>query len=299
MGKFMKNRSYLWIFAVLGITSAIFVAKKAMTPPPPSIPKIISPEKPYPRAIAASGIIEASGENYLISAPQNGIVQKIYKEVWDLVKVGDPLFDLDSRELMAELQVAEAKEQVAAAQYELIHDQLQRLRAIKNPRAISQEEIRCKEHEEKISLSTLSQMKKEKEKIAVQIECLTIRSPIDGTVIQKNMKVGEYLMAGQTPPMMLGNTQRFQVRADVDEYNASKLVAHSKGIAYPKNRPDYPIPLTFVRIDPYVVPKASLTGSSQEKVDTRVLQLIYTFEPPSQISLYIGQQVDVYIEQVP
>lgn len=292
----MKNRSYIWILALVGILSALFVAKKAMTPPPPSIPKITPPEKPYPRGIAASGIIEALGENYLIGAPQDGIVQHVYKEVWDSVNVGDPLFQLDSRELQAELKIAEAKEEVAAAQHKLVYDQLQRLLAIKNPRAISQEQIRSKENEERIALSTLHQMKREKEKIATQIERLTVRSPINGTVVQKNIKVGEYLMPGQTPPMMIGNTNLLQIRADVDEYNASKLSYQASGTAYPKNRPDFSIPLTFVRIDPYVVPKASLTGSSQEKVDTRVLQVIYSFEPPPGMSLYIGQQVDVYIE---
>jgi hypothetical protein len=44
------------------------------------------------------------------------------------------------------------------------------------------------------------------------------------------------------------------------------------------------------------VPKVSLTGSSTERVDTRVLQVIYSLTRPSDPPLYVGQQVDVFIE---
>jgi hypothetical protein len=55
------------------------------------------------------------------------------------------------------------------------------------------------------------------------------------------------------------------------------------------------IPLEFVRIDPYIVPKRSLTGDNTERVDVRVLQVIYRFRPPA-FPAYVGQQVDVFID---
>jgi hypothetical protein len=45
-----------------------------------------------------------------------------------------------------------------------------------------------------------------------------------------------------------------------------------------------------------VIPKVSLTGSSTERVDTRVLQVIYSMKRPENPPLYVGQQVDVFIE---
>jgi hypothetical protein len=50
-----------------------------------------------------------------------------------------------------------------------------------------------------------------------------------------------------------------------------------------------------VRIEPLVVPKHSLTGGGSERVDTRVLQAIYAVEG-SNYALYVGQQVDVYLD---
>ena len=48
--------------------------------------------------------------------------------------------------------------------------------------------------------------------------------------------------------------------------------------------------------EPYVIPKQSLTGSNTERVETRVLQVLYALPEKTAIPLYIGQQMDVYIE---
>jgi hypothetical protein len=48
-----------------------------------------------------------------------------------------------------------------------------------------------------------------------------------------------------------------------------------------------------------VIPKASLTGVSTERVDTRVLQVIYQFERPADRPIFVGQQMDVYIDTSP
>ena len=99
--------------------------------------------------------------------------------------------------------------------------------------------------------------------------------------------------------MVIGDTHRLQIRTDIDEHNAPNVHSHAEAKAYLKNRPQDPIELKFQRIEPLVVPKISLTGSSKEKVDTRVLQVIYTFEPPKDLALYVGQQVDVFIQRGP
>jgi hypothetical protein len=44
-----------------------------------------------------------------------------------------------------------------------------------------------------------------------------------------------------------------------------------------------------------VIPKSQLTGLPEEKVDMRVLQVVYTYDP-KEFSAYLGQQLDVYIE---
>ncbi len=69
-------------------------------------------------------------------------------------------------------------------------------------------------------------------------------------------------------------------------------------VATVRGNRDLKTDLQFVRIEPYVVPKRSLTGESTERVDTRVLQVLYSFDRDA-LPVYVGQQMDVFIEAQP
>ncbi|BDC50493.1 glycosyl hydrolase family 18 [Bryobacterales bacterium F-183] len=134
-----------------------------------------------------------------------------------------------------------------------------------------------------------------------ELERLTVRSPLDGEVMQVKIHAGEYAPAGQTEDalMLLGNNEQFHVRVDVDEQDAWRVERGQAAVAFPRGRADLKVPLEFVRVEPYVLPKRSLTGGATERVDTRVLQVLYSFRPPASIRLYAGQQMDVYIQAKP
>jgi HlyD family secretion protein len=55
------------------------------------------------------------------------------------------------------------------------------------------------------------------------------------------------------------------------------------------------LPLEFVRLQPYVSPKIELSDEKQERVDVRVLPVLFRFTPAKTANLYPGQLVDVYI----
>jgi multidrug resistance efflux pump len=129
---------------------------------------------------------------------------------------------------------------------------------------------------------------------------LTVFAPRAGTILQVNVRPGEYASATpKQPALLLGDLGQLQVRADIDEQNASRLQPGQPATGYLKGDTTQPIALRFVRIEPYVVPKVSLTGASSERVDTRVLQVIYAFDRPGNRNVYVGQQVDLFIKAEP
>lgn len=67
-------------------------------------------------------------------------------------------------------------------------------------------------------------------------------------------------------------------------------------VAVPRGNLQQRYPLHFVRVEPFVVPKKSLTGETTERVDTRVLQVIYELDPAGLPPLFVGQQVEVYVD---
>jgi multidrug resistance efflux pump len=136
--------------------------------------------------------------------------------------------------------------------------------------------------------------------LQIEIDRRTVKSPVDGKVIQKNVREGEFAQTGalSTPLMLVGQVSPLHVRVDVDEYEAWRVKPGSKARAFARGNKDIATDLQFVRFEPYIVPKRSLTGASTERVDTRVLQVIFAFDPKD-LPLFVGQQVDVYIESEP
>jgi HlyD family secretion protein len=130
----------------------------------------------------------------------------------------------------------------------------------------------------------------------VELERLTVYAPIDGVVLQRNVRPGEYV---GVPPsqalLVIGDLSKLYVRIDVDESDLPRFRPGLKGRASPRGSPGADIPLTFVRVEPFVVPKKSLTGAGTERVDTRVLQVIYAADAATS-NLYVGQQLDVYLD---
>jgi multidrug efflux pump subunit AcrA (membrane-fusion protein) len=132
------------------------------------------------------------------------------------------------------------------------------------------------------------------------LDRLTVRAPVDGRLLQVKIRPGEFATIGvlQTPLMMIGKTDTLHVRVDVDENEATRVKPDAAAVAFLRGNNAMKAPLKFVRIEPYIVPKRSLTGDTTERVDTRVLQVLYEFDP-GVLPAYVGQQVDVYIEAAP
>jgi hypothetical protein len=85
------------------------------------------------------------------------------------------------------------------------------------------------------------------------------------------------------------------VRVDVDENDAWRIKSGAAATGFLRGNKNLKTAMRFVRFEPYVVPKKSLTGDSTERVDTRVLQVIYSFDRGS-LPIYVGQQMDVFID---
>jgi len=136
----------------------------------------------------------------------------------------------------------------------------------------------------------------------------TLRAPRDGIVLSINTIVGNYASPqgsydaytqGQDPVITLGSSpSSLHVRCYIDEILVPRLPAGPKMKAQMSIRgSDVKIPLEFVRVQPFVSPKIELSNQRQERVDVRVLPVIFKFEKPANVNIYPGELVDVYIGQ--
>src|SRR5204863_1117557 len=129
---------------------------------------------------------------------------------------------------------------------------------------------------------------------------LTVHAPVAGRILQAKIHRGEFAPTGvlAQPLILLGDVKTLNVRVDIDENDAWRLKRDARAMAFVRGNRDLATELKFERVEPYVIPKRSLTGESTERVDTRVLQALYSF-PAGKLPVYVGQQMDVFIEAPP
>ena len=296
--KFSTIRFY--ILPVVSLFGILFVIRTVIagSVPPPVAPPVVEPARPpYESFVAGSGIIESISENIAIASPLAGVIKQVFVKAGDAVQRGQALFCLDDRDALAELQVRQSQVERARAQQVDADTQLSLYKSVTDPRAIMRGELLKRESVLAIAKAALAEAESQVNAIQTTLDRMTIRAPIDGTVLQSKARVGEFAPAQvmSTPLMIVGTTSPLAVRVDVDENDAWRVEAGKPAQGILRGNTQVFFPLTFVRFEPYVVPKRSLTGESTERVDTRVLQVIYSFEKKD-LPIFVGQLVDVYIQ---
>jgi multidrug resistance efflux pump len=133
--------------------------------------------------------------------------------------------------------------------------------------------------------------------IQTNLERCTVRALADGQILQLNIRLGQFAaLAWREPMVVLGDVNHLHVRVDIDENDLPYFRREAPAVATLKGRPHVRFPLKFVYVEPYVIPKQSLTGYNSERVDTRVLQAIYALPDDRKSDVFVGQQMDVYVK---
>jgi multidrug efflux pump subunit AcrA (membrane-fusion protein) len=148
--------------------------------------------------------------------------------------------------------------------------------------------------------SELAAMKSDLALAETARDLLIVRAPIDATVLKIEARPGEYKSAGpnSTALMRLGDISTLHVRTDIDELDSWRYDSAGQAVASIRGGSKLQSPLRFVRIVPDVAPKKTLTGENSERIDTRVMQVIYAFENPPAF-MQPGMLVDVAVAAKP
>ncbi|MBK9585544.1 MAG: efflux RND transporter periplasmic adaptor subunit [Alphaproteobacteria bacterium] len=276
-------------FALFSVLTRAEVPKKSPDAPPP--------QSGFARSVSGIGVIEPKGELVAIGTEISGLVSEVHVKAGDTVKEGAALFSLDMRDINARIDtyfsVLESARIVAAD----AEDKFKIFQDIRNPQSISKDEYNRAKFASEIAKSQVKQAESQYTLACVTQERMTVRAPTAGTILDVNIRPGEFASAGiVSPPLIrMGDLSSLYVRVEIDEENAGRISKDAPAEGLLRGVTDKTYPLTFVRTEPYVEPKQNLAVSGQ-RVDTRVLQIIYTL-PTDVQGLYTGQQMDVYIEE--
>lgn len=340
------------VLAIAGVVFALYMVVQGSRPPVATPPVVQPARPPFETFVAGSGLIEASTQNIAVGAPVGGLVMAVEVQVGQDVPAGRSLFRVDDRDLVAALRVREAeaataesdlarlrlgtrpelippaRAQVEEAQaaHDDLRSQLDMWERLRDPRAVSEEELSRRRFAVKsaharlerartdlalleagtwspdltVAQARLAEAQARVAAARTEIDRRVVLAPVEGRILQVNVRPGEFAPAGPAaaPLILMGSVHPLHIRVDIDENDAWRVASGSPAVAFVRGNPAIRFDLQFVRFEPYVIPKRSLTGESTERVDTRVLQVLYSFSPGDQ-PVYVGQQMDVFIKAPP
>lgn len=145
----------------------------------------------------------------------------------------------------------------------------------------------------KIAQIAVERAKAEVEAAEAEIERASIKSPIEGTVLQIKVHEGETSDPSKTA-IIVGNIKELNLRVSMDQLNALRFQPEGRAVAFKQGDSKTEIPLKLIQVEPLMIPKKYLTNELQEKVDTQVFEILYRIEK-NECPLFVGQQMDVYI----
>jgi HlyD family secretion protein len=272
----MTRRIVLPLLAVMGVGLAITAIMLGDRTPEGATTVVNSVVSPFATSVAGTGIAVKWG---------------------DRVKSGDLLFKIEDRDLQGQLLVANAKVKEAEAGLAKVKNLLDVGEGLSKGSSISVVDLANRRFDVAINEGIIASAKAQVEQLKIEVDRRTVRAPVSGRILQIKIRPGEYAQSGMVNPplMLLGDDTRLHVRVDINENDAWRVKPTAPAMAYIPGNPDLRMRLQFERIEPYAVPKVSLTGESTERTDTRVLQVIYSFER-GELPIYIGQRMNVHIE---
>lgn len=351
--KFSVTRHGIPVLAIAMLGFASWSIASKYRPREVTAPPIAAPTHSFTNDVAGTGIIEPRSEVIALAIERGGVVSRVHVVAGDPVKIGQPLFAIDSRNYEAAVAQGEASvaaETAAIASIDqnivLQHDLIDQARAdldsaeaertrasldhtryatlvrgawatrqrfetatadvekasasvaaAKAALASAQQRIEVLFAQRREAEARLTQAKATLEGARADLDKTIVKAPLDGVILKVNVRLGEYAQAGvlANPLMTMGAIDPLHVRVDIDEADSWRVHPDTRAIARLRGNPEISVELSFVRFEPYVLPKRSLSGATSERVDTRVLQAIYAFRP-ADFPAFVGQQVDVFLE---
>ncbi|MFI4918784.1 MAG: efflux RND transporter periplasmic adaptor subunit [Legionellales bacterium] len=289
-GKIIGGSSLLLL--MMGLACSWLLSPKSLPSPQQTMP--IENEE-----IIAPAIIDSLTDVLRVPALQAGLVTNIHVTVGQLVKKGQLLLSLDDAAAQDhvtanEINLKQAQTNLLLQIKNLEHAQAQlaRLKSM-DQRAISQSELRDKNHEVAMVAIQVKQTRLHLELSKLDLKTakialgqFSISAPKDGIILQINAHVDEHV-GGAQPLVYLGDAKNIIVRISIDERDLKNFTPEAAAYLTSNENNQLRIPLTFFQLDHYII--------TQERLNARVQEALYSFNRDAYPHLVAGQQLDAHI----
>ena len=292
----MKSFYLLIVLSIIGIIiglAVIFYDERPTQSQTFPIPELAPPYKNF---IAGTGIVESSSKNIQIGSLVSGVISQINVESGESIKKGELLFSLDKKMITAQIAAQQAAIALANTKLTKAQDQFQIIKNFKkiSPNMVKKTDYTTAKDNVTQAVANLRVAKSKLKVLLQELSFYDVYSPIDGKVLESKLSIGKYFPKNSA--LLTIGSNKLNLRVDINEYDISKFTPNTKAVAFVRGHPKLKIALKYLYTMPYVVPKKNLTGLSTERTDTRVLQVLYALPTKIDFPLFVGQQLDVFIQ---
>lgn len=214
--------------------------------------------------------VEASGqvEPILVvevKSKASGEVTALHVETGDRVERGELLAEVDPRDVRSVLAQAEADLEVAKARLQIAESQASRSRDLREANVVTQQELEQAVLDAANARAQLIKAQNSQQLAREKMGDVTIRAPIGGTIIQKNVEAGQIIasasgnVSGGTTLLLMADLSTMQVRTLVDETDIGKVQPGQVARVQVEAYPDRSFVGTVYKIEPQAVVDQNVT----------------------------------------
>lgn len=207
---------------VLALRAAI--AKRSVAAADGEIARVTRRDVGY--VVKATGVIKPkTGAEVRVGSQISGVVRRLFVHIGDTVGKGQPLAELDDRDLLARRAEAVAALASARANLAFTGAEARRQRELAAARVVSASALDAAERAQALALAQLQQATAALASAATQLGYARIAAPIAGVVASISTQEGETVAASFATPtfVTLLDLSRLEVRAYVDETDIGRI----------------------------------------------------------------------------
>ena len=222
------KKSLIYIGSAVIVLAAGFLIYKSVAKPKQTVSiETAKVEKgTISNTVTATGTLEAV-KTVEVGTQVSGVIEKIFADFNSQVKKGQLLAQLDETPLIAQLEQSKASVDQAEAQVKYQKANYERYKALLAKKLIAQSDFDLAEYNYNNALGSLNNAKSMYDKNKINLSYARIYSPIDGTVLDRAVEVGQTVAASFNTPTLFtiaNDLTQMRVEAKVDEADIGQLV---------------------------------------------------------------------------
>lgn len=175
--------------------------------------------------VTATGTLQAV-TTVQVGSQVSGTIAKLFADFNSVVKKGQVIAIIDTTFLQTQVEDAEANLQRTTAQVNQTKRELSRMEELFKKNLVSQADLDAAKTNYESAIAQRKSAQAALNRARINLKYATIRAPIDGVVISRNVDVGQTVAASLAAPTLFviaNDLTKMQVQANIDEADIGKI----------------------------------------------------------------------------